>query len=81
MICMNKTVPAAEAKRRFSEILRGTREGKSYVVTSHGKPVARIAPVGEGGQAARSRTALMRRLKRQPASKIGPWRRDELYED
>ena len=78
---MDKTVPAAEANRRFSEILRGTRDGNSYVVTSHGKPVARIAPVGEDGKAALSRAALLRRLKRQSVSRIGRWRRDELYKE
>nr|WP_292230726.1 type II toxin-antitoxin system Phd/YefM family antitoxin [Mesorhizobium sp.] len=35
---------AADANRRFSHILRAVREGQSYVVTSHGRPVARIVP-------------------------------------
>jgi prevent-host-death family protein len=78
---MDKTISAAEANRRFSEILRGTRDGQTYVVTSHGKPVARIAPAGEVQDAAR-RAALLRRLKNQPASrKTRRWKRDELYED
>jgi prevent-host-death family protein len=44
---MEKTISAADANRRFSELLRGVREGQSYVVTSHGKVVARISPVKE----------------------------------
>jgi prevent-host-death family protein len=45
---MDKAVSAAEAKRRFSRILREVRDGRSYVVTSHGRPVARIVPAHNG---------------------------------
>jgi prevent-host-death family protein len=31
---MEKTVSAADANRKFSELLRGVRKGLSYVVTS-----------------------------------------------
>ncbi|RYD22210.1 MAG: type II toxin-antitoxin system prevent-host-death family antitoxin, partial [Spirochaetia bacterium] len=41
---MEEAVSAADANRRFSVLLRGVRDGNSYVVTSHGKPVARILP-------------------------------------
>ncbi|MBV9518068.1 MAG: type II toxin-antitoxin system prevent-host-death family antitoxin, partial [Hyphomicrobiales bacterium] len=34
---MEKAVSAADANRRFSLLLRGVREGHSYVITSHGK--------------------------------------------
>ncbi len=78
---MEKAISAAEANRKFSQVLREVREGHSYVVTSHGKPVARIAPVGErSGVAEKARNVLLRRLRTQPASKIGRWTRDELYE-
>jgi len=76
---MEKAISAAEANRRFSEVLRGVRAGQSYVVTSHGKPVARIAPVHETrSQGAKDR--LLRRLLSQPVRNIGRWTRDELYE-
>ena len=39
---MDKIVSAAEANREFSSLLRGVREGQTFVVTSHGKPVARM---------------------------------------
>lgn len=77
---MDKAISAAEANRKFSEVLRGVREGQSYVVTAHGKPVARIAPVQES----RSEDAKMRLLKRleaQPVRNIGRWTRDELYDE
>lgn len=79
---MEKPVSAAVANRKFSELLRAVREGQSYVVTSHGKPVARIVPVEKnGGVAPGARRSLIKRLKSQRVVKIGPWTREELYED
>jgi len=79
---MEKAVSAADANRRFSELLRGVRRGRSYLVTSHGQPVARLFPAGdaEPGKAG-ARGALLARLRKQPETKIGRWTRDELYED
>jgi prevent-host-death family protein len=78
---MDHAVSAADANRGFSHILREVRDGASYVVTAHGKPVARIVPC-EPADAARAaaRSALLERLRDQPVIDIGPWRRDELYE-
>jgi prevent-host-death family protein len=60
---MDKLVSAAEANRRFSRILREVGEGRSYVVTSHGRPVARIVPaVSDGRLAAAAKALLMARL-------------------
>jgi prevent-host-death family protein len=79
---VDRTISAADANRKFSSLLRGVREGHSYVVTSHGKPVARLVPAGQQGRvAAATRKALLARLRRQPAINIGRWSRDELYED
>jgi len=79
---MDKAVSAADANRRFSELLRTVGKGQSVVVTNHGKPVARVAPIAEGRQAAEAaRSALLARLRKQRAVKIGRWTRDELYDD
>jgi len=78
---MDEAVSAADANRKFSLLLRRVREGRSYVVTSHGKPVARIVPTTGGEDMARARTALLARLEKQPVVKAGRWTRDELYED
>ncbi|MGX8007919.1 type II toxin-antitoxin system Phd/YefM family antitoxin [Mesorhizobium sp. ORM8.1] len=79
---MDEAVSAADANRKFSSILRGVRDGQSYVVTSHGRPVARIIPAEKnGGVASRSRATLLSRLERQPLIDAGRWTRDELYED
>jgi prevent-host-death family protein len=78
---MNTIVPAAEANRRFSEILRSVKNGKTVTVTSHGRPVAKITPVGEGQQAtARARAALLARLRKEPVANVGKWTRAELYD-
>jgi prevent-host-death family protein len=78
---MENAVSAADANRNFSHILREVRGGASYVVTAHGKPVARIVPC-EPADAARSaaRSALLQRLHDQPVTDIGPWSRDDLYD-
>ena len=79
---MEEAVSAADANRRFSLLLRGVREGRSYVVTSHGKPVARLIPAGRRDEAAKSaRATLLSRLEKQPVLNAGRWTRDELYED
>ncbi|HUI81996.1 MAG TPA: type II toxin-antitoxin system prevent-host-death family antitoxin [Bryobacteraceae bacterium] len=79
---MNKAVSAADANRRFSEILRTVKTGRSVVVTSHGKPVARISPAsGDDRVAEGARTALFARLRRERAVNAGRWTRDELYDD
>jgi len=79
---MEEVISAAEANRKFSLLLRGVREGRSYVVTSHGKPVARLVPAGKHDEAAAvARESLLSRLAKQPVLDAGRWARDELYED
>ena len=79
---VDEPLSAADANRKFSAILRGAREGRTYIVTSHGRPVARIVPAGQsGGTTDRARAALIARLEKQPVVTAGRWTRDELYED
>ena len=79
---MEKAISAADANRRFSELLRTVKKGRSVVVTSHGKPVARITPFVEDDRAAAgARSALFARLRQEPVVNVGRWRRDELYDD
>jgi prevent-host-death family protein len=78
---MEKAISAADANRKFSRLLRDVKEGQSYVVTSHGRAVARIAPVKEVGAAAsNARKSLLSRLRSERTVKIGRWNRDDLYE-
>ena len=64
---MDEVVSAADANRRFSLLLRGVREGRSYVVTSHGKPVARLIPAGKHDD-----VAISARAPCSPALKSSP---------
>jgi prevent-host-death family protein len=80
---MDEVISATDANREFSRILGKVREGHSYVVTSHGKAIARIAPLDEqdAKSMAAARATLLTRLRAQPALKAGRWTREELYED
>ena len=79
---MEKPVSAADANRNFSKLLRAVRGGQSYVVTSHGKAVAKIVPAEKNGDVTRgAKAALLKRLRSEPVVRIGHWKRDELYED
>jgi prevent-host-death family protein len=78
---MEEAISTTDAKRRFSLLLRGVREGRSYVVTNHRKPVARLVPVGRHEKiVAGARTALLSRLEKQPVIDVGRWTREELHE-
>jgi prevent-host-death family protein len=81
-MAMDKAVSAADANRKFSQLLQNVRRGRSYVVTSHGKPIAKISPVGEVGKMeAAARANLLVRLRKQSVTKTVRWTRDELYDD
>jgi prevent-host-death family protein len=79
---MAKLVSAADANRKFSKLLQAVREGQSYVVTSHGRAVARIVPADKDSGATRgARAVLLRRLRSEPVITVGRGNRGELYED
>lgn len=52
---MDKVVSVADANRRFSELLRTVKKGRSVIVRSHGKPVAKITPLVEDERARQGR--------------------------
>ena len=58
------------------------REGKTYTVTSHGRPVAKIMPVKEKSEEEREAAwqALLTRLQNQPAQNLPKFTRDEMHE-
>lgn len=81
-MAIEKRISAAEANRNFSRLLQGARRGRTYVVTSHGQPVARLSPVEDPGAAeASGRDVLIARLRRQSVVNVGSWKREDLYED
>lgn len=79
---MNKTISASDANRRFSDLLRTVRKGRTVLVTSHGKPVAKLTPVVEQEPEIKGAlAALFTRLRGQQVANAGKWTRDELYDD
>ena len=43
-----ESIGAFDAKTRLSELLARAEKGESFVITKHGRPVARLVPEGEG---------------------------------
>jgi prevent-host-death family protein len=79
---MRKSISAADANRDFSKLLSNVRRGESVIITSHGKPVAKISPfVASDPVRATAKDVLLARLSSQPAIDVGRWTRDELYEN
>lgn len=80
---MGMNISAAEANRSFSSLLRGAREGRSYVITSHGKAVAKFVPAdSEDKVRTAARKTLFERLRTQSVRAAARrWNRDDLYDD
>lgn len=75
------SISAATANRDFSALLRKVRDGATFTVTSHGRPVARLVPITAGAPVTTSaRKTLFDRLAAARPRKAGRWTRDELYE-
>jgi prevent-host-death family protein len=75
-MAIEETISAAEANRSFSRLLRGVQEGRSYVVTAHGRPIARLVPAAQGAVEERlvreaAWRALLERVAKQPVIDIG----------
>ena len=76
-----KSISSADANRHFSAVLRDVSAGEEVVVVSRGKPVAKIIGVLAGDQTRLlDKTALLKRLRAQPASGARNWTRNDLYE-
>ncbi len=45
----HETIGVFDAKTHLSSLLEQVRQGKSFVITRHGKPVAELRPVEEAG--------------------------------
>jgi prevent-host-death family protein len=77
-----ETITAAEANRNFSRCLRDVRDGASFVITSHGRPVARLVPIDAKDEAAEAaRTRLIAYLRTLPPAHLGTFTRDMAHDD
>jgi prevent-host-death family protein len=59
-----QTVGVRELKARLSEYLRQVKQGRTVVITEHGKPVGRLVPVGQ---------SLDERLKAMVDAGLAEW--------
>jgi len=84
---LDLTVPAAEANRSFSKLLRVVREGGRVTITAYGQPVAELGPPAASDTAAEKArldeafAALQARWAQTSTITVGPWSRDSLYDD
>lgn len=85
-----RTVTASEANRQFSRLLRDVAAGETLVVTSHGRPVATLAPhqppdLGPSAEERARREQAWKeieaRLRSHPVQNLGRFDRASLYED
>lgn len=86
MTTLPARISAAEANRHFSKLLGRVRAGETVVITSHGSPVATLAPAEIDAGAAEAawgvaHGALFDRLRTQRNGSVEAWTRDELYDD
>ena len=78
-----KTVSAAEANRSFSKLLGSVSKGEEFVITSRGRPVARLVPaIDDEARDAReaARKQLFDYLRAQPVRNLPRVSRDEIYD-
>jgi prevent-host-death family protein len=64
-------VPVRDLKNRLSEYLRRVQAGEDIVVTSHGRPVARLSAVTESLAEEDAETVAIARLRTQPWIRTG----------
>lgn len=55
-----KIISQRELRNDNAEVMRGVERGETYTVTRHGVPVARLVPVGRGGDLRCDRPAKAR---------------------
>jgi prevent-host-death family protein len=69
------TVSAYEAKTHLPRLIRQVEQGETVIITRHGKPVAKLAPVddqrrAEVAEAIERIKALRRRLPKVPLEEL-----------
>lgn len=77
---MERAISASDANQRFSEMLREVQEGETFIVTSRGRPVAKVAPVDDADRQGPAVDALLEFVAGLPRRRAEAWRRADLYE-
>jgi len=68
---MANKVPISEAKAQLTELVRRAEAGEEVVLTRHGRPVVRLAPIGPAVTAAARKTVL-EAARKSAAAKHSP---------
>ncbi len=76
-----KQVSSTEANRDFSKLLQAVAAGEEVQISSRGRPVAVMRPIGPRAAPAKAALAqLLARLQTQAADgQPRDWSRDDLY--
>jgi prevent-host-death family protein len=77
---VDRAISASDANQHFSELLREVQEGESFIVTSRGRPVAKVTPVDSADRQGPAIDALLDFVARLPRRRAKAWRREDLYE-
>ena len=81
---MDRSISATDANREFSRVLNEVANGETYVVTSHGKPLARLTPLDKPAVnpgTVSDRRAHLAALRNRPAREDQPrFSRDAFYD-
>ena len=79
-----RTVSLMTAYQKFSRLVRAIERGRGFVITRHGRPIAKLAPRGAGKSADPEWTAAHRRMmaRLSEGASLGGLRieRDELHD-
>lgn len=80
---MAETVTLRDANQHFARYVKAVSEGREFVITRRGIPVARLAPLLEGGDLTDEQKVVRERVRRRMAEgwSMGghPPTRDEIY--
>ena len=70
-----EVIPQRVLRNEIGEILRRAEAGEEFIVTTNGRPVAKVVPI----TSARNAPASMPRLPTTPAKRRGGWKDLPLY--
>ena len=77
-----KMIATTEANRQFSKVIQEVREGETFVVTSHGEPVAKITAFKrEESDRQRALDAYFTSRKAVKPMNLGRFNRDDAYDN
>ena len=77
---MARTIAQRELRNDNAKIIEAVLAGESFVVTSRGRPVAKVTPVDDVARQGPEIDALLDFVSALPRRSGQGWRREDLYE-